>query len=101
MSAFVRAQRRALVQRFADRHENARREPLAGNVADEEKQAALVEAEVVVQIAASFARRDHGRRDVDSGIAVQQVGARQRRGLDPARRFELAGDASRLPRVQI
>jgi hypothetical protein len=69
--------------------------PLAGDIADEEEQATLVEAEVIVQIAAGFPCRDHGGRNVDSGIAVQEVGARQRRGLDPARRFELAGNARR------
>ncbi len=92
----VRAQRRALVQRLADRHEDARREPLAGDIADQEEEPAVVEAEEVVEVAAGFARRDHGGGDVDAAVALQQVGARQRRGLDPPRGFELARDAGAL-----
>ena len=92
----VRAQRGALVQRLADRHEDARRKPLAGDVADQEEQPAVVEAEEVVEVAAGFARRHHDGGDVDAAVAPQQVGARQRRGLDPPRGFELARDAGAL-----
>ncbi len=94
--AVLGAQRGALVQRLADGHEDAGRQSLAGDVAREEEQAALVEAEIVVEVAAGFAGRDHSRRDVDPVVAGEEVGARQRRGLDPARGFELAGDAGRL-----
>jgi hypothetical protein len=90
------AQHRALVQRLAHRHENARRESLAGDVADENEQPAMIETEEIVQIAADFARRRHHRGEIDARVVAQQLGARQRRRLYLLRGFELAGHACAL-----
>ena len=89
-----RAQHRALVERLAHRHEDRRRQALAGDVADQQEQPALVEQEEVVQVAADLARRRH------RGV---QIDARRRRAAGPARgsvpvwmrcaASELAGDA--------
>ena len=72
-----RAQHRALVQRLAHRHEDARRQSLAGDVADQEEQPALVEHEEVVEVAADLARRRHRGREVDARSPCSSVGARQ------------------------
>ena len=90
------AQRRALVERLAHGHEDARRQALARDVADEEEQPPRVEQEEVVEVAADFARRQHRRREVDATLAGQRLGARQHCHLDAARRVELAGDACRV-----
>ena len=93
---FGRAQRHALVQRLADRHENAGRQALARHVADQEKQPTIVKAEEIVQIAADFTRGRHRRSKVDPIVVAQQIGARQHANLNALRRFELAGHSRRL-----
>ena len=87
-----RAQHRALAQRLADRHEDARRQALPGDIADQEEQAALVEPEEIVHVAADLARRNHRGGEIDARIVAQEVRARQRARLDPLRRVELAGN---------
>ncbi len=72
-----RAQDRALAQRLADRHEDARREAFPGDVADQKEQMTLVESKEIVEIAADFARRDHRCGEVDPAVVAQELGAGQ------------------------
>ena len=89
------AQHRALAKRLADRHEDARRQALAGDVAQQEEQSAIVEPVEIVEVAADFERRLHRRGEIDARVA-QRLGARQRIQLDPLRGLHLAGDARAL-----
>ena len=63
------AERDALAQRLAHRHEEAARQPLARYVADEEEDPIGVEPEEVVEIAAHLARRSEKRVEVEARLA--------------------------------
>src|SRR5205085_11080893 len=87
------AQRNALEQRFRKRHEEAGREALAGNVADEEEEMPLVGHEAVVEVATDGARRlEKGSESEALLIREELARGRQQAHLDPARGFELARD---------
>src|SRR5581483_3576681 len=75
-------QRRALAQRLAHRHEDARRKPLSGYVTHDEEHAIAVEHEEIVQIAADFARRLHPRKQLEAALAWED-------GLGPGQHAEL------------
>ena len=90
------AQRDAFVERFADRHENARRKSFPRDIADQEEQATIVETKEIVQIAADFTRGRHRGRELDTIVVAKQIGARQHADLNPLRSFKLAGHSRRL-----
>src|SRR4029453_16458573 len=90
-------QRRALVERLADGHEEAARHPLAGHVADQEENAVAVEREEVIEIAAYLTGWLEKRIEVEARVARKDRGRlRQAAHLDAAGRLQLTGDPGRL-----
>ena len=95
-------QRRALVQRLADRHEHAGRQSLACDIANQEEHAIRIQAE--------RNRRDRRRlRFAGSIVAARSMrrssssdsGARQDAGLDALRGLEFAFDVGRLHALRL
>src|SRR5262245_4814258 len=90
-------QRRALVERLADRHEEAARHPLAGHVADQEEDAVAVERKEIVEITADFTGWLQKRIEVEARVARKDHGRlRQAAHLDAPGRLQLTGDPGRL-----
>ena len=91
------SQRRALEERLADRHEEAARQSLARDVADQEEQSIGVQQEEVVEVAADLARRLEERVEIQRVLAgKRRRRVRQHAHLDPARGLQLAGHARGL-----
>ena len=89
------AQHRALAQRLADGHEDARRQAFPRHVTEQEEQPPLVEPVEIVEVATDVERRLHRRGEIDARI-LQRLGARQRVELDPLCGLHLAGHARAL-----
>ena len=88
------AQRNAFQQRFRQRHEQARRQAFARDVAHQEKQALAIEHEAVVEVAADGARRLEQCFQRKSLLVRKQLPRRRQQShLDAARGLELARDA--------
>jgi hypothetical protein len=86
-----------LVEGLAHGHEEASRQSLARDVADEEEQTVVVEREEVVEVAAHLARGLEKRVEIEPRVTGKRGRRiRQAAHLDPTRRFELAREASGL-----
>ncbi len=93
----ILAEREARAQRRLDvRHQQRGADALAGHVADEQRDLAAVEHEVVEEVAADFARRH--RDALDLGQPETQRRLRQHVVLDLPAELELAADALLLDR---
>src|SRR5678815_53239 len=89
----VVTERDALAQRLAHRHEQATRQPLARDVADEEKDPIGVELEEVVEIAAHLSRRLEKGIEIEARFPGEGAGrGRQAAHLDAARGLEVASE---------